>query len=128
MSSPDYGTLQILIDSRDPAATTLGAFPQYTTFLSGSYRLKLINAQINSSTTSPSLRPVQIAIEGMGNFFGVQYPTFLYPIQTADFLGIFEIEFSAQLQSKIGIQIREITGAPMTDFTYAVLTFKYERV
>lgn len=128
MSSPDYGTFQTLIKSTDVGATTLGAFAQYTTFLSGSYRMKLINAQINSSTASPTLRPVQIAIENMGNFFGTQYPTFLYPIQTADFLGIFEIEFSAQLQSKINVQIREIDNTPMTDFTYAVLTFKYERL
>jgi len=128
MSSPDFGTLQILVRSTDDFATTFGSFSQYNTFLSGSYRLKLINAQINSSEASPTIRPVQIAIENMGNFFGTQYPTFLYPIQTADFLGIFEVEFSAQLQTKIGIQIREIDTTPMTDFTFAVLTFKYEKM
>jgi hypothetical protein len=84
--------------------------------------------QINSTEGSPTVRPVQIAFDNIGNWFGVQYPTILYPTRTEDLLGNFEIEFVAQLQSFIRVQIREITGLPMTDFAYAVLTFKYERM
>lgn len=128
MSGPDFGTFQILISSTDPGATTAGDFAQYTTFLSGQYGLRLINIQINSTQGSPAVRPVQVAFDNIGNWFGVQYPTILYPARTEDLIGNYEIEFVAQLQSSIRVQIREITGLPMTEFAYAVLTFKYERM
>jgi hypothetical protein len=127
MSSPDVGTLQILMTSTDDGVNTLGGFGQYTVFLSGTYHLKLINIQINASDMEQVVRPLQIAIDNIQNFFGTQYPTLLYPVLTQDILGDIVIEMNANLQSVMRVQIREIDQTPMSDFTYAVLTFRYER-
>lgn len=125
--SADYGTFQLLVKSTDPGATTPGALAQYTTFLSGQYRLRLINVQINSTQGSATVRPVQIIFNGIENFYGVQHATILYPTRTEDLVGNFEIEYAAKLENTIGVQVREIDGTPMTEFAYCVLTFRYER-
>ncbi len=134
MNNQDYGNFQIFIKKSD-----VGADDNYQTArydlqgLSGNYRLTLESFQIyqTGAVATDSLVPLEIYSPTLILPYGnTKYPVVLYPASDyAKVMGEYNLEFSVYLQSAIEIQIRNYTTKlPFTNFEFAILHFKYEKI
>jgi len=134
MNNQDYGNFQIFIKKSD-----VGADDNYQTArydlqgLSGNYRLTLESFQIYSTgaSSTDTLVPLEIYSPTLVLPYGnTTYPVVLYPASDyAKVMGEYNLEFSVYLQSAIEIQIRNYTTKlPFTNFEFAILHFKYEKI
>ena len=134
MNTFDYGNFQIFINKTDLGADDNYQVARYDLRgLSGNYRLTLQSFQIyqTGASSTDSLTPLEIYSPTLILPYGnTTYPVVLYPASDyAKVMGEYNLDFSVYIPGCLELQIRNyLTKLPFTNFQYAILHFKYEKI